>query len=40
MATEVAADTLGEEWKGYVVRIGGRNDKQGFPMKQSVLTHG
>ncbi|MXQ82629.1 hypothetical protein E5288_WYG009804 [Bos mutus] len=29
MATEVAADALGEEWKGYVVRISGRNDKQG-----------
>ncbi|KAK2091062.1 40S ribosomal protein S6 [Saguinus oedipus] len=40
MATEVAADTLGEEWKGYLVRISGGNDKQGFPMKQSVLTHG
>ncbi|XP_039329053.1 small ribosomal subunit protein eS6-like [Saimiri boliviensis] len=40
MATEVAADTLGEEWKGYVVRISGGNDKQGFPMKQGVLTHG
>uniref|UniRef100_A0A8C6F761 Small ribosomal subunit protein eS6 n=1 Tax=Monodon monoceros TaxID=40151 RepID=A0A8C6F761_MONMO len=40
MATEVAADALGEEWKGYVVRISGGNDKQGFPMKQGVLTHG
>ncbi|KAB0352649.1 hypothetical protein FD754_017506 [Muntiacus muntjak] len=40
MATEVAADALGEEWKGYVVRISGRNDKQCFPMKQGVLTHG
>ncbi|KAI4567538.1 hypothetical protein MJT46_008751 [Ovis ammon polii x Ovis aries] len=39
MATEVAADALGEEWKGYVVRISGGNDKQGFPMKQGVL-HG
>eukprot|EP00069_Balaena_mysticetus_P018373 bmy_11386T0 len=39
-ATEVAADALGEEWKGYVVRISGGNDKQGFPMKQGVLTHG
>ncbi|KAB0405020.1 hypothetical protein E2I00_013552, partial [Balaenoptera physalus] len=39
-AKEVAADTLGEEWKGYVVRISGGNDKQGFPIKQSVLTHG
>ena len=40
MATEVAADALGEEWKGYVVRISGRNDKQGFPVMQGVLTHG
>ncbi|KAK1336968.1 hypothetical protein QTO34_003009 [Cnephaeus nilssonii] len=34
MATEVAADTLNEEWKGYMVRISSGNDKQGFPMKQ------
>uniref|UniRef100_A0A2I3GTC3 Small ribosomal subunit protein eS6 n=1 Tax=Nomascus leucogenys TaxID=61853 RepID=A0A2I3GTC3_NOMLE len=40
MATEVAADALGEEWKGYMVRISGGNDKQGFPTKQCVLTHG
>uniref|UniRef100_A0A2K5DV17 Small ribosomal subunit protein eS6 n=1 Tax=Aotus nancymaae TaxID=37293 RepID=A0A2K5DV17_AOTNA len=40
MVTEVAADALGEEWKGYVVRISGGNDRQGFPMKQGVLTHG
>ncbi|KAF4071281.1 hypothetical protein AMELA_G00271480 [Ameiurus melas] len=40
MATEVAADPLGDEWKGYVVRISGGNDKQGFPMKQGVLTNG
>ncbi|XP_036135013.1 40S ribosomal protein S6-like [Molossus molossus] len=40
MAREVAAGALGEEWKGYVVRISGGNDKQGFPMKQGVLTHG
>ncbi|XP_036135569.1 40S ribosomal protein S6-like [Molossus molossus] len=39
MATEVAADALGEEWKGYVVRISGGNDKQGFPMKQGVVSH-
>lgn len=26
--------------QGYVVRISGGNDKQGFPMKQGVLTHG
>ncbi|XP_032766039.1 LOW QUALITY PROTEIN: 40S ribosomal protein S6-like [Rattus rattus] len=40
MATEVAADTPGEEWKGFVVLISGANDKQGFPMKQGFLTHG
>ena len=40
MATKVAADALGEEWKGYVVRIISGNDKQGFSMKQGALTHG
>lgn len=25
--------------QGYIVRISGGNDKQGFPMKQGVLTH-
>ena len=33
MVTEVVADALGEEWKGYVVRISGGNDKQCFFMK-------
>ena len=28
---------MGDEWKGYVLRISGGNDKQGFPMKQGVL---
>jgi len=37
ISQEVAADTLGDEWKGYVFRITGGNDKQGFPMKQGVL---
>merc|ERR1712244_21079 len=40
MSTEVPADSLGDEWKGYVFRITGGNDKQGFPMKQGVLTNG
>lgn len=39
MGQEVHADLLGDEWKGYVLRIAGGNDKQGFPMKQGVLTH-
>merc|ERR1712028_39348 len=28
------------EFKGYIFRITGGNDKQGFPMKQGVLTNG
>jgi small subunit ribosomal protein S6e len=39
MGQEVEADPLGDEWKGYVLRISGGNDKQGFPMKQGVLTN-
>lgn len=31
------ADALGDEFKGYVLKIAGGNDKQGFPMKQGVL---
>lgn len=34
----VEMDSIGDEWKGYVCRITGGNDKQGFPMKQGVLT--
>ena len=37
ISQEVPADSLGDEWKGYVFRITGGNDKQGFPMKQGVL---
>jgi len=37
MAQEVPADALGDEFKGYVLRITGGNDKQGFPLKQGVL---
>jgi len=40
MGQEVGADSLGDEWKGYIFRITGGNDKQGFPMKQGVLTEG
>lgn len=36
---EIGVDFLGDEWKGYIVRISGGNDKQGFPMKQGVLTN-
>jgi small subunit ribosomal protein S6e len=37
IAQEVPADSVGDEWKGYIFRITGGNDKQGFPMKQGVL---
>jgi len=39
MGAEVDGATLGDEFKGYVLRITGGNDKQGFPMKQGVLTN-
>ncbi|KAF8512544.1 40S ribosomal protein S6 [Hysterangium stoloniferum] len=37
ISQEVPADSLGDEFKGYVFRITGGNDKQGFPMKQGIL---
>ena len=37
VSAEVPADALGDEFKGYVLKITGGNDKQGFPMKQGVL---
>jgi small subunit ribosomal protein S6e len=37
MGQEVSAESLGDEWKGYVFKITGGNDKQGFPMKQGVM---
>lgn len=38
MGTQVPGDSLGDEYKGYVFKISGGNDKQGFPMMQGVLT--
>ncbi|KAG6470668.1 hypothetical protein ZIOFF_071745 [Zingiber officinale] len=40
ISQEVSGDALGEEFKGYVFKIMGGCDKQGFPMKQGVLTTG
>ncbi|CDO95170.1 unnamed protein product [Kluyveromyces dobzhanskii CBS 2104] len=34
---EVDGESVGDEFKGYVFKIAGGNDKQGFPMKQGVL---
>ncbi|KAL8899046.1 MAG: hypothetical protein Q9207_006399 [Kuettlingeria erythrocarpa] len=37
MGQEVPGDSVGPEFKGYVFRITGGNDKQGFPMKQGIM---
>ena len=37
MGAEVPGDSVGDEFKGYIFKITGGNDKQGFPMKQGVL---
>ncbi|CDJ67717.1 40S ribosomal protein S6, related, partial [Eimeria necatrix] len=39
MGAEVPGDSLGEEFKGYLFRITGGNDKQGFPMMQGILAN-
>jgi len=39
MSHEVDGESLGDDFKGYVFRISGGNDKQGFPMKQGVLAN-
>jgi small subunit ribosomal protein S6e len=37
MGSEVDGDVLGEEFNGYIFRVTGGNDKQGFPMKQGIM---
>lgn len=37
MGHEVPGDSVGPEFQGYVFKITGGNDKQGFPMKQGVM---
>jgi len=37
MGAEVPGDSVGPEFAGYVFKITGGNDKQGFPMKQGVM---
>lgn len=39
IAQEVDATPLGDQFKGYVLRITGGSDKDGFPMKQGILTN-
>ena len=40
MGQEIDGEVLGDEFKGYVFKITGGNDKQGFPMKQGVMVNG
>ena len=40
MGQEIDGEVIGDQYKGYVFRITGGNDKQGFPMKQGVLVNG
>lgn len=40
MGAEISVDELGPEYKGYIFKITGGNDKDGFPMKQGVLHKG
>eukprot|EP00501_MAST-03F_sp_TOSAG23-6_P001776 GSMAST32.ASY1.ANO1.1854.1 assembled CDS len=38
MGQEVAGEDVSEEFAGYIFKVTGGNDKQGFPMMQGVLT--
>jgi len=40
ISEEVVADPLGEEFKGYIFKITGGFDKQGFAMKQGIMKAG
>lgn len=39
MGQEVEADTLGDEFKGYIFKINGGFDKDGFAMKQGIFSN-
>jgi small subunit ribosomal protein S6e len=40
MGGEINGDVISEEYNGYIFRLTGGNDKQGFPMKQGILING
>jgi len=37
MGQEIDGAVLGEEYKGYIFKITGGNDMQGFAMKQGIM---
>jgi len=39
LAAEIEGEVLGEQFRGYVFKVMGGNDKQGFPMMQGVMTN-
>ena len=40
MGMEVEGENLGEDYKGYIFKITGGNDQQGFAMKQGIMKNG
>jgi len=40
MGAEMDGEIMGSEFKGYIFKITGGNDKQGFAMKQGILVNG
>lgn len=38
ISSQVEADALGDAWKGYIVKVTGGCDKEGFAMKQGIIT--
>ena len=40
MGQEIDGDVMGEDYKGYVFKITGGNDAQGFAMKQGIMRNG
>lgn len=39
LAAEIDGELIGDEFKGYIFKIAGGQDKEGFSMKQGVLTN-
>jgi len=40
MGQEMEGEVFGEEYKGYIFKLCGGNDKDGFPMKQGIMVNG
>lgn len=40
MGQEINGEIMGDDYKGYIFRITGGNDKEGFTMKQGILVNG